>query len=168
MCGRCGSGGPGPVVGDPFRFDLVGRIGSTLAARPRGGSGAARRAGRGVLVEKFLKKKLFSRLVLTIKINLDIVALTTTKEVMIMKINEIVARVIETTLTQGGKKYTQTMIADELGVKPQHISDRLKNENMKVNTAIEMLNMMGYDLVVRPREEGRETYVVEKGGLRDK
>ena len=85
-----------------------------------------------------------------------------------MKINEIVARVIDTTLTQGGKKYTQTMIADKLGVKPQHISDRLKNENMKVNTALEMLDMMGYELVVRPKEEGRETYVVEKGGLREK
>lgn len=85
-----------------------------------------------------------------------------------MKINEIIARVIETTLTQGGKKYTQTMIAEKLGVKPQHISDRLKNENMKVNTAIEMLDMMGYDLVVQPREANRETYIVEKGGLRDK
>lgn len=85
-----------------------------------------------------------------------------------MKINEIVVAIIDTTLTQGGKKYTQTMIADELGVKPQHISDRLKNENMKVNTAIEMLDLMGYDLVVRPREAGRETYIVEKGGLRDK
>lgn len=85
-----------------------------------------------------------------------------------MKINEIVATVLETTLTQGGKKYTQSMIAEELGVKPQHISDRLKNENMKVNTAIEMLNLMGYDIVVKPREAGRETYVVEKGGLRTK
>lgn len=85
-----------------------------------------------------------------------------------MKINEIVAAIIDTTLTQGGKKYTQTMIAADLNVKPQHISDRLKNENMKVNTAIEMLDLMGYDLVVRPREAGRETYIVEKGGLRDK
>lgn len=85
-----------------------------------------------------------------------------------MKINEIVAAVIENTLTQGGKKYTQSMIAEELGVKPQHISDRLKNENMKVNTAIEMLNLMGYDLVVQPRESGRESYIVEKGGLREK
>lgn len=85
-----------------------------------------------------------------------------------MKINEIVTAIIDTTLTQGGKKYTQTMIAADLNVKPQHISDRLKNENMKVNTAIEMLDLMGYDLVVRPREAGRETYIVEKGGLRDK
>lgn len=85
-----------------------------------------------------------------------------------MKINEIVAKVIETTLTQGGKKYTQKMIADDLGIKPQHISDRLKNENMKVNTVIEMLDIMGYDLVVQPREEGRESYMVEKGGLRTK
>ena len=85
-----------------------------------------------------------------------------------MKINEIVSKVIETTLTQGGKKYTQTMIADELGVKPQHISDRLKNENMKVNTVIEMLDLMGYDLVVKPRESGRDSYIVEKGGVREK
>lgn len=85
-----------------------------------------------------------------------------------MKVNEIVAAVLETTLTQGGKKYTQKMIADELGVKPQHISDRLKNENMKVNTVIEMLDLLGYDLVVQPRERGRDSYIVEKGGLREK
>lgn len=142
-----------------------GRSGS---CRTRGGCGGSQsRPRKSVSREKF-KKELFSRLVLTIQINLDIVALTTTKEVIIMKINEIIARVIETTLTQGGKKYTQTMIAEKLGVKPQHISDRLKNENMKVNTAIEMLDMMGYDLVVQPREANRETYIVEKGGLRDK
>lgn len=85
-----------------------------------------------------------------------------------MKINEIIQAVIENTLTQGGKRYTQSLIAEELGMKPQHINDRLKNENMKVNTAIEMLDLMGYDLIVQPRESGRESYKVEKGGVRER
>lgn len=85
-----------------------------------------------------------------------------------MKINDIVAAVLKTTFTQDGKTYTQKMIADELGVKPQHISDRLKNENMKINTVIEMLDLMGYELVVKPKKDGRDSYVVEKGGLREK
>lgn len=85
-----------------------------------------------------------------------------------MKINEIISEVLNNTIKQDGRKKTQTDIATALGVKPQIVNDRLKNENMKVNTAIEMLAEMGYEIVVRPANasDKRESYIVEKGGPR--
>lgn len=85
-----------------------------------------------------------------------------------MKINEIVIDVLKNTIKPDGRKKTQVDIATALGVKQQHINDRLKNENMKFNTAIEMLAEMGYEVVVRPSDasDKRESYVVEKGGAR--
>ena len=85
-----------------------------------------------------------------------------------MKINDIIADVLNNTAKPDGRKKTQTDIALALGVKPQIINDRLKNENMKVNTAIEMLAELGYEVVVRPVEDSdkRKIYTVEKGGLR--
>lgn len=91
-----------------------------------------------------------------------------------MKINEIVRAVFQSTLTEGGNKLTWVGVAVKIEdkykkkVTPAALSDRLKNERMTVNTAIEMLDVMGYDLVVRPREKGKETYVVEPGGERDR
>lgn len=91
-----------------------------------------------------------------------------------MKINEIVAAVLESTKTPGGNKFTQVMLAEALTekhgkkVSPAALSDRFKNENMKVNTALEMLDILGYDIVVVPREKGRETYEVELGGKRER
>lgn len=85
-----------------------------------------------------------------------------------MKINEIILDVLGNTIKQDGRKKTQSDIASALKIKPQLVNDRLKNENMKVNTAIEMLAEMGYEVVVRPSDVGdkRKAYVVEKGGLR--
>lgn len=91
-----------------------------------------------------------------------------------MKINEIVATVLENTMTKGGGKFTQVMLAAELTekygkkVSPAAVNDRLRNENMKVNTALEMLDILGYDIVVVPREKGREKYEVERGSLRER
>ena len=87
-----------------------------------------------------------------------------------MKINEIIIEVLKNTQKADGRKKTQSDIASALGVKPQVVNDRLKNENMKVNTAIELLEKMGYEIVVKPKEYGdkRKSYVVEKGGLRER
>lgn len=87
-----------------------------------------------------------------------------------MKINEIILEVLKNTQKVDGRKKTQSDIASALNVKPQVVNDRLKNENMKVNTAIELLEEMGYEIVVKPRDYGdkREIYVVEKGGLRER
>ena len=89
-----------------------------------------------------------------------------------MKINEIISAVLENTRTPGGNKYTQTMLAEALSEKHEKkvsqaaLSDRFKNENMKVNTAIEMLDILGYDIYIVPREKNREQYRVELGGKR--
>ncbi len=91
-----------------------------------------------------------------------------------MKINEIIAKVLDITRTPGGNRYTKTMLCEALTrstgkpVSPAALSDRFKNENMKVNTAIEMLDVLGYDLVAMPRERGREKFVIEVGGKREK
>lgn len=91
-----------------------------------------------------------------------------------MTINEIIYEILKNTQTMGGNKYTQVMLAEALTEKtgkkvtPAALSDRFKNENMKVNTAIEMLDILGYDLVVVPREKGRDKYDVELGGKRER
>lgn len=91
-----------------------------------------------------------------------------------MKINEIIRTVLENTMTQAGKKYTQTLLAKELTEKYGQkvslamINDRLKNESMKTNSVVEMLDILGYELVVRPKNDSRATYVVERGEKREK
>ena len=50
-----------------------------------------------------------------------------------MKINEIISDVLKNTIKQDGRRKTQVDIANALGVKQQHINDRLKNENVKMH-----------------------------------
>lgn len=92
-----------------------------------------------------------------------------------MKANEIIVEVLGNTVNPDGSAYTQTQLALELtekaemcggkGVTRVALNDRLKNENMKISTFIEMLDMMGYEVVARPKGEkdNRQTYVVEPG-----
>ena len=86
-----------------------------------------------------------------------------------MKANEIVVRVMENTVMQDGKQYTQTRMAEELSLRSGKIvstaavNDRLKNENMKISNFIEMLDLMGYEVVARPKNDKRDTYVVDPG-----
>lgn len=88
-----------------------------------------------------------------------------------MKINEIVREVLDNTTTEYQKKYTQTMLAEKMSEKSGKavslavVSDRLKTENMRVNSAIEMLEVLGYEMVIRPKSEKdpRKVYVVECG-----
>ena len=86
-----------------------------------------------------------------------------------MKANEIIVRVMDNTVMQDGKKYTQTRMAEELSEKSDKkvtvaaVNDRLKNENMKISTFIEMLDLMGYEVIARPKNDKREVYVVDPG-----
>ena len=59
------------------------------------------------------------------------------------------------------KKISQTALAKMLGYPHQStIAGRLNVKNMSVNSSIEMLDMLGYDLVVRPRSDDGESYVI--------
>lgn len=86
-----------------------------------------------------------------------------------MKANEIVVAVMKDTMKQDGKAYTQTYLAQELSEKSGKkvtlaaVNDRLLNENMKISNFIEMLDLMGYEVVARPKNDKRESYVVEPG-----
>lgn len=90
-----------------------------------------------------------------------------------MKANEILMDVMKNTMKQDGKHYTQTKMSEELseravkaGGKPVSlaaVNDRLKNENMKISNFIEMLDLMGYEVVARPKNDKRAEYVVEPG-----
>ena len=88
-----------------------------------------------------------------------------------MKINEIILEVMANTTLMDGKRYTQTLMAEELSkaqgkkVTTAAINDRLKNENMKIVSIIEMLDVLGYEVVVKPKSSSdkRESYIVEPG-----
>ncbi len=89
------------------------------------------------------------------------------------KANEILVEVMKTTTKKDGAAYTQTKLAEELSenavkrgekkVSLAAVNDRLKNENMKISNFIEMLDLMGYEVVARPKEGKRAEYVVEAG-----
>lgn len=49
-------------------------------------------------------------------------------------------------------KITQKQLAEELGIKSQSaISDKLNRGTMSIATFIEMLDIMGYELIVRKK-----------------
>lgn len=89
------------------------------------------------------------------------------------KANEILLEVINNTTKQDGSPYTQTQLAADLTDKSVKrgekkvtvaaVNDRLKNENMRISNFIEMLDLMGYEVVARPKNDKRDEYVVEPG-----
>lgn len=91
-----------------------------------------------------------------------------------MKVNEIILDIMKNTVSQDGKKITQVAMIEELNSKFSQkvtsaaLSDRLKNENMKTNTVIEMLDVLGYELAIRPKKDSRKSYVVDRGEGRSK
>lgn len=86
-----------------------------------------------------------------------------------MTINDIILAVMATTTNEEGKAIRNVDIISKiqekfgLTVSPAAFSDRLKNNNMKTNTVIEILDVMGYELVARPKKGSREEYVLERG-----
>lgn len=91
-----------------------------------------------------------------------------------MKVNEIILDVMKNTTTLDGKKITQAAMLAELNtrfdqkVTAAALSDRLKNQNMTTNTVVELLDVLGYELVIRPKKDNRKTYTVERGEKRVK
>lgn len=62
---------------------------------------------------------------------------------------------------------TQTQMARLVGAKSQSvISERLKMSNLSINTVVEMLDAIGYDLVIEKRKQGRrreDRLIIGKG-----
>lgn len=91
-----------------------------------------------------------------------------------MVINDIIEKVMENTVNEEGKVVRQVEVIERikdrfgLTVTPAAFSDRLKNKNMKTNTVIEILDVLGYELVARPKKGNRQEYVLERGEGRNK
>ena len=89
-----------------------------------------------------------------------------------MVINEIIIDVMKNTTNEEGSRIKQVEVIErikerfDLDVTSAAFSDRLKNTSMKTNTAIEILDVLGYELVVRPKKGSRQEYIVERGEAR--
>lgn len=89
-----------------------------------------------------------------------------------MVINEIIIDVMKNTVKEDGSRKKQVDVIEEikekfdLDVTSAAFSDRLKNTNMKTNTAIEILDVLGYELVARPKKDARREYILERGEAR--
>lgn len=54
------------------------------------------------------------------------------------------------------QKTTQKRLAERIGAKSQSvISERLRMNNLSVDTVIEMLDAIGYELVIQEKKRGR-------------
>ena len=86
-----------------------------------------------------------------------------------MNINEIILEVMANTTNEEGKAIRKVeiieRIRDRFGIEISHpaFCDRLRNKNMKTNSVIEILDVLGYELVARPKRGDREEYVAERG-----
>lgn len=62
---------------------------------------------------------------------------------------------------------TQSTMATAIGKKrPNDVSARLNSSNLTFNNAIEMLSVMGYEVVVQKRTagaRGKDQFVIERG-----
>lgn len=66
-----------------------------------------------------------------------------------MLINKCISKIMKE------QKFTQQRMADALALgRASHIGSRLTHQNMTFNSAIEMLEILGYEVVVQPRKPG--------------
>lgn len=80
-----------------------------------------------------------------------------------MKIKEVIRLAMKETKT------TQQQLADRIGAKHQSvISERLKMDNLSINTALEMLEALGYEMVIQEKRRGRKRegqITIERGDI---
>lgn len=67
-----------------------------------------------------------------------------------MKVNECIASIMKE------RKITQAVMATALGLNgANRVGRRLMRQNMNTDSVIEMLNVLGYELVVQPIKPGK-------------
>ena len=73
----------------------------------------------------------------------------TEEEEMVKQANGIGANeCVRAILTHDG--LTQTELANRLGMRPLSLIQRLRNDNVSVEKLLEMLDALGYDLIIAP------------------
>lgn len=73
-----------------------------------------------------------------------------------MKFNEI----IRAAMKDAG--VTQTQLGEMLGVRQGAVGNVLRREEIMLGTFVEYLNVMGYDIIVRPRDGGKEMTLTDE------
>ena len=67
-----------------------------------------------------------------------------------MKISEAIKFALK------NQKTTQQQLADRIGAKSQSvIAQRLRTDNLSINTVIEMLDAIGYEMIIQEKKRGR-------------
>ncbi len=108
-----------------------------------------------------IKKRPFSRnpIDITTKMVYNVVVVTKTREMVIrMKANKIIG----TAMTEG--KITQKALAEAMGLKSaQAVGNILYRENsVRVNSFVKMLDIMGYEVIVRKKIGETEEWKVDQ------
>lgn len=74
-----------------------------------------------------------------------------------MKIGEAIKNAMKS------KKITQTTLAESVGVKSQSvIAERLKMDNISVNVVLDMLDAIGYEMMIVPKDEDGDSITITK------
>lgn len=68
-----------------------------------------------------------------------------------MKIGEAIKKAMK------AEKITQVQLAEKVGAKSQSvIAERLKMDNISINVIIDMLDAVGYEMVIQPKNNNTE------------
>ena len=72
-----------------------------------------------------------------------------------MKMSDIIKKAMK------ARGFTQEQLRDVLGVSNQNvISARINSDNPKIGTVVEILDALGYEMVIRPKRNPEERDVV--------
>lgn len=56
------------------------------------------------------------------------------------------------------QKISQVRLTEQLGLKSQSVvAQRLRTDNLSVDTVVEMLDSIGYEMVIQEKKRGRKT-----------
>lgn len=73
----------------------------------------------------------------------------------IMKIGEAIKKAMK------AEKITQVQLAEKVGAKSQSvIAERLKMDNISINVIIDMLDAVGYEMVIQPKGNKSESQII--------
>lgn len=69
-----------------------------------------------------------------------------------MKITEAIRAAMK------NQKISQVRLTEQLGLKSQSVvAQRLRTDNLSVDTVVEMLDSIGYEMVIQEKKRGRKT-----------
>ena len=71
------------------------------------------------------------------------------------------------TATVKSRGYTQTSFAKELGITQPSYNDRVNKGSMKVDNLIHMLDILGYEVIIKDKRNGSKAGVMVLNGIEE-